>query len=227
MKKTCLRRVVRAAAYPLAGALAVCLPLQVLPDALLREAGFPGRPGTGVFFYCFVCLWVLRLLPGAAACCLRGTRPYGRRWAVLRRLCGSAPEVLPGPGRRNGAEAAGRPSRPAGPERVPLRDERGVLRLALRPEDIRFIEVSGNYAAVHYTGPDGLPARYLLRCRLHVLETHLYGTPLVRCSRNRIVNLEKIRLLRKEEDGYVLELETGPVAVTRTYEARVLAALGL
>ena len=222
-----MRGVVRAAAFPSAGALAVCLPLRVLPDALLREAGFSGHPGMGVFFYCLVCLWVLQMLLGVAACRLRGIRPCGRPGSALRRLSGAVPAFLPKPGRRNGAEAAGRPSRPAGPERVPLRDERGVLRLALRPEDIRLMEACGNYVAVHYTGADGLPAQYLLRCRLHVLETHLNGTPLVRCSRNRIVNLEKIRLLRKEEDGYVLELETGPVAVTRTYEARVLAALGL
>ena len=102
-------------------------------------------------------------------------------------------------------------------------DESGVLRLAVRPGDLYDIEAEGNYAVVRYTDPCGCPLRYAVRCRMHVLESRFDGTPLVRCSRGRIVNMEKVLSLRKEEEGYVLELKTGPVCVTRTYESRVLA----
>ena len=120
---------------------------------------------------------------------------------------------------------AGIPREPDG--KLLFHDENGVLRLAVLAERVICIEAEGNYAVVRYAADGGTgAARHPVRCRMHVLEARFEGTPLVRCSRSRIVNMDRVRLLRKEEDGYVLELETGTVGVTRTYERRVLAALG-
>ena len=66
----------------------------------------------------------------------------------------------------------------------------------------------------------------MLRCRLRTLEESFSGSPLVRCNRSCIVNMGKVKVLRKGEDGYVVELEndaTQPVPVTKTYAANVLA----
>ena len=114
---------------------------------------------------------------------------------------------------------------PDAPGKLLFHDENGRLQLAVRPEDLICIEAAGNYAVVRYASGGGRPARHPVRCPLHVLEARFAGTALVRCRRGCIVNMDKILSARREEDGYVLELETGPVSVTRTYEKRVIAAL--
>lgn len=111
-------------------------------------------------------------------------------------------------------------------DKLLFHDENGVLRLAVRQEDLICIEAAGNYAVVRYASAGGRPVRQAVRCPLYRLETRFRGTSVVRCRRGCLVNMDRVRSLRKGEGGYVLELETGPVGVTRTYEKTVLEALG-
>lgn len=51
------------------------------------------------------------------------------------------------------------------------------------------------------------------------------GTSLVRTNRKYIVNMSKVKVLRKESDGYILDLENEtipPLPVTKTYTENVL-----
>ena len=128
--------------------------------------------------------------------------------------------------RSAGTVREGRKDRGCGTaDKLLFHDENGVLQLAVRPADLICIETAGNYALVRYASREGT-SRQPVRCRMHALEGRFRNTRLVRCRRNCIVNMDRVLNVRKGEDGYVLELETGPVRVTRTYENRVLAALG-
>ena len=175
----------------------------------VRGAGFSVPPGVAVRLWaagvpaCFAALWILNIF-------------------ALKKL-GRPAKAVAGAGR---TEAG--PVRDPGSQRetISFFDENGSLRLAVRPEDVFCIEADGNYAVVRYAGARGEPLRQPVRCRIHALEKRFEGGPFVRCRRGCIVNMARVRSLRKGEDGYVLDLETGPVGVTRTYEARVLASLG-
>ena len=66
----------------------------------------------------------------------------------------------------------------------------------------------------------------MLRCRLKTVEESFRETGLVRCNRKYIVNICKVVTLRKESDGYVLDLDNEvipPLPVTKTYTDAVLA----
>ena len=67
---------------------------------------------------------------------------------------------------------------------------------------------------------------YMLRCRLKTVEDSFKDCGLVRCNRKYIVNLSKVSMLRKENDGFILELckeDIPPLPVTKTYVDSILA----
>jgi len=67
----------------------------------------------------------------------------------------------------------------------------------------------------------------LIRNSLKWIEENLTTeTPLVRCHRSYVVNLEKVKVLRKTKDGIFLELDTEQtpdIPVSKTYYERVMA----
>ena len=119
------------------------------------------------------------------------------------------------------------PSRPESQkQKITLFDNSGALKLSLNPENLYYIESDDNYIKVWYTDSKGDLKQYMLRCRLKTVEESFKGSSLVRCHRKYIVNLSKVSMLRKESDGYVLDLaneEIQPITVTKTYTDTVLS----
>ena len=112
-----------------------------------------------------------------------------------------------------------------GMEKITLFDNSGVLRLSIRAGNLYYIESDDNYINVWYTDSKGALKRYMLRCRLKTVEDSFRGSSLVRCHRKYIVNMDKVKILRKEKDGYELDLDNDaipPIAITKTYAADVL-----
>jgi hypothetical protein len=102
-------------------------------------------------------------------------------------------------------------------KKITLFDNSGALKLSLNPENLYYIESDDNYIKVWYTDSKGDLKQYILRCRLKTVEESFKGSSLVRCHRKYIVNLSKVSMLRKESDGYVLDLdkeEIPPISVT-------------
>ena len=111
-------------------------------------------------------------------------------------------------------------------QKITLFDNSGALKLSLNPENLYYIESDDNYIKVWYTDSKGELKQYILRCRLKTVEESFKGSPLVRCHRKYIVNISKVSMLRKESDGYVLDLENEeipPISVTKTYTDTVLS----
>lgn len=118
------------------------------------------------------------------------------------------------------------PISPKDEQKVTLFDNNGVLKLVVSLDNLYYIESDDNYVRVWYSDSKGQLVKYMLRCRLRTLEESFGGSSLVRCNRSCIVNMGKVKVLRKGEDGYVVELEseaTEPIPVTKTYAANVLA----
>ena len=111
-------------------------------------------------------------------------------------------------------------------KKVTLFDNSGALKLALNLESLYYIESDDNYIKVWYTDSKGELQQYMLRCRLKTVEESFKGSSLVRCNRKYIVNLDKVKVLRKESDAYVLDLDNDAIPslpVTKTYTDVVLA----
>jgi DNA-binding LytR/AlgR family response regulator len=69
----------------------------------------------------------------------------------------------------------------------------------------------------------------MLRNTLRTLEEELREAVIIRCHRSWLVNIQKVKLIRREKDGLMLELDSIPpseVPVSRTYMHEVLAAFG-
>ena len=104
-------------------------------------------------------------------------------------------------------------------------DEKGEIKISVMLENLLYVESSDNYATIHYLNKAKL-SHYLIRNSLKWMEENLTKeTPLVRCHRSFIVNLDKVKVLRKTKDGIFLEMDalnTPDIQVSKTYYERVM-----
>ena len=110
-------------------------------------------------------------------------------------------------------------------QKITLFDNSGALKMSISQENLYYIESDDNYIKVWYTDSRGHMQNYMLRCRLKTVEDSFKDSGLIRCNRKYIVNLAKVSMLRKENDGYVLDLSNEaipPLPVTKTYVDSVL-----
>ena len=111
-------------------------------------------------------------------------------------------------------------------QKITLFDNSGALKMSISPDNLYYIESDDNYIKVWYTDSKGHLQNYMLRCRLKTVEDSFKDSGLIRCNRKYIVNLSKVSMLRKENDGYVLDIcneSIPPLPVTKTYTDSVLA----
>ena len=111
-------------------------------------------------------------------------------------------------------------------EKITLFDNSGDLKLCVSASNLFYIESVDNYIKVWYSDSKGDLKRYMLRCRLKTVEESFRGSSLVRCHRKYIVNMDKVKVLRKEKEGYELDLDNDTIPqipITKTYEKNVLA----
>ena len=113
-------------------------------------------------------------------------------------------------------------------QKITLFDNSGTLKLSLSPENLYYIESDDNYIKVWYTDSKGEMKQYMLRCRLKTVEEGFKSSGLIRCNRKYIVNIKKVTMLRKESEGYFLDLANEsipPIPVTKTYTDSILSYL--
>jgi len=108
---------------------------------------------------------------------------------------------------------------------VAFPDEKGELKISIMLENLLYVDSADNYATIHYLNKSKL-SHYLIRNSLKWMEENLTKeSPLVRCHRSYIVNLDKVKVLRKTKEGIFLELDTDStpdIPVSKTYYERVM-----
>lgn len=107
---------------------------------------------------------------------------------------------------------------------IPFHDEKGILRLSMKQENLLYIEASDNYANIFYINK-GKISRFLLRNTLKRMENVFKSTEIVRCHRSYMVNFERVKVLRKDKEGLQLELDLPSVIdipVSRSYIDKVM-----
>ena len=104
-------------------------------------------------------------------------------------------------------------------------DEKGEFKISIVLENLLYVDSADNYATIHYLNKSKL-SHYLIRNSLKWMEENLAKNfPLVRCHRSYIVNLDKVKVLRKTKEGIFLELDapnTPDIPVSKTYYERVM-----
>lgn len=98
-------------------------------------------------------------------------------------------------------------------------DEKGEMRLSVRREHLLMIESADNYVCVWYIY-NNAPKKVLVRNTLKHVAEHFASTHVQRCHRSYMVNLDLIKVLRREKEGVFVEfgVEGVPdVPISKTY----------
>lgn len=107
---------------------------------------------------------------------------------------------------------------------IPFHDERGIMRLSIKLEHLLYIEAADNYVEIHYLNAGKL-TKYMLRNNLKSIEDKFKGSDLVRCHRSYMVNCSNVKLIRRNNEGIMLELDANQnitVPVSKMYAENVL-----
>lgn len=108
---------------------------------------------------------------------------------------------------------------------INIADNKGVLKLSVKLDNLYYIKAEDNYTIVYYTR-SGMLYRYMIRCKIQTIEDTFKNTPLMRCHRTYIVNSQKIKVLRHESDGFYIDLDfegVDPIPVSKTYTNTVVS----
>jgi DNA-binding LytR/AlgR family response regulator len=98
-------------------------------------------------------------------------------------------------------------------------DEKGEMKLSVRPEMLYYIEAADNYIEIHYIANSKMQT-LLVRNSLKRIETQFYNTQLIRCHRSYIVNIGNVQLLKKTKHELLIDFGVEPlpnIPVSRGY----------
>jgi len=105
-------------------------------------------------------------------------------------------------------------------------DEKGEIKISIVLDNLLFVDSADNYATIHYLNKSKV-SHFLIRNSLKWMEKNLTNrSPLVRCHRSYLVNLDKVKVFRKTKDGIFLELDAEnipDIPVSKTYYETVMA----
>ena len=108
-------------------------------------------------------------------------------------------------------------------ENINFYDRGGKLAFSTRRVNVLYIEAADNYSNIHYIN-DNKEDTFILHNSLKQLDDPEKYKGLLRCHRGYMVNVDNVKLLRKDKEGLVLELSQGtrPIPVSRSYNQRVV-----
>jgi DNA-binding LytR/AlgR family response regulator len=112
---------------------------------------------------------------------------------------------------------------------IPIKDEKGILRMTLKSVNILYLESNDNYVNVYYLDNDKTKT-YLVRNSLKLLEKNLKEYPIYRCHRSFSVNIKNVKMIRKSKKGYELLIDSPKeivLPVSKSYEKKILDLLNI
>lgn len=108
-------------------------------------------------------------------------------------------------------------------------DERNELQLSVTKENLLYVESADNYINIWYM-KGNMPKKTMLRNTLKRTAELLADTHVMRCHRGYMVNMEQVKVLRREKDNFYLELGiegVRDIPVSKTYGNAVLKWLSM
>ena len=106
-------------------------------------------------------------------------------------------------------------------------DEKGDLKLSVKPNMVYFLEAADNYVMIYYTNAGKLE-KLMIRNSLKNIEWRFRDKGLVRCHRSYIVNIKMVKLFRRQEGEVMLDFgdeKIPSVPVSKGYGDSVMSIL--
>lgn len=110
---------------------------------------------------------------------------------------------------------------------ISIRDSRGVLQLSVAKENLIYIESADNYICIWYLKNE-LLKKQLMRITMKDISEQLADTNVVRCHRSYMVNLDLVKVIRREKENLFLELgvpNVREIPISKTYGEQILRRL--
>ena len=110
---------------------------------------------------------------------------------------------------------------------ISICDSRGVLQLSVAKENLLYIESADNYICIWYMKGDLLKKK-LMRITMKDVSEQLAETNIVRCHRSYMINLDLVKVMRREKENIFLELgvpNVKEIPISKTYGEAVLRRL--
>lgn len=98
-------------------------------------------------------------------------------------------------------------------------DDHNEMRLSVKREDMIMIESADNYVCVWYMSSDDVK-KTLIRNTMKRVETQLGESSIQRCHRSYMINMDRVKVLRRDKDGVFIEFGIEgvfDVPISRTY----------
>ena len=106
---------------------------------------------------------------------------------------------------------------------VQIYDDKGEMRLSVRRENLILLESADNYVCVWYLNNNS-PKKILVRNTLKNIADSLSSTHIQRCHRSYVVNLDLVKVMRREKEGVFVELGIDgvpEVPISKTYSGTI------
>lgn len=106
---------------------------------------------------------------------------------------------------------------------IQIFDEKGKLQLSVRREHLIVIESADNYVCVWYLNGE-TTKKVMVRTTLKQVAEQLAQTNILRCHRSYMINLDRVRVLRREKEGIFVEfgIEGIPdIPISKTYSESI------
>ena len=110
---------------------------------------------------------------------------------------------------------------------ISIRDSRGILQLSVAKENLLYIESADNYICIWYQKGETLKKK-LMRITMKEISEQLADTNIVRCHRSYMINLDLVKVMRREKENIFLELgvpNVKEIPISKTYGESVLRRL--
>ena len=98
------------------------------------------------------------------------------------------------------------------PDMYHFYDERGELKLSVKPDMVYYIESADNYVTIYYINGSKLD-KLMIRNTLKNIEWRFRDKGLVRCHRSYIINIRRVSVIRKQDSDVVVDFADERVPV--------------
>ena len=108
---------------------------------------------------------------------------------------------------------------PAASGLIPLYNDKGELQLSLKMENLILLESADNYVCVWYMNNDTVK-KIMIRNTMKCMARDLDGSSIVRCHRSYMVNLDHVKVMRRQNTGITIELGIAgipDIPISKTY----------
>ena len=107
---------------------------------------------------------------------------------------------------------------------IQFKDEKDEVRFSITSDKVVFIESSDNYCIIKYLNNDKI-SDFVLRSSLKRLANELNDTPIQRCHRSYMINLEHVASLKKDNSDISFEFDIPnikEIPISKSYNEKIM-----